>query len=57
MKIRDCIQQKNEWKGAELSAMSMGKFLHKVFKTIVNELNNTLPSFEKPGSEVSHFIS
>ena len=43
LKIRDCIKQtKSGWKGSELSANSMGKGLHKLFKTVVNELNNTL---------------
>ena len=44
-KIRDRIKQtQNEWKGAELSENSMGKGLHKVFKAVVNELNNALPN-------------
>ena len=32
LKIHDCIKQtKNQWKGAELTAKSMGKGLHKFF--------------------------
>ena len=34
----------------------MGKVLHKVFKVIVKELNNSLPSLGEPVSEVSHSI-
>ena len=34
----------------------MEKGLHKLFKAVVNELNNTLPNFGESGSEVSHFI-
>ena len=34
----------------------MGKGLHKVFKYIVNELNNSLPNLGESVSEVSHFI-
>ena len=37
LKTRDCIRQaQNEWKVAELSAKSMQKVLHKVFKVVVN---------------------
>ena len=40
-KIRDCNKQTNiERKGEELSAKNMGKYLHIVFKDVVNELNN-----------------
>ena len=36
-KIRERIKKtKNEWKGTELSAKTMGKGLHKVFKAFVN---------------------
>ena len=36
LKIRDHIRKtQNEWKAAELSAKSMGKVLHKVFKAVV----------------------
>ena len=34
----------------------MFKDLHKVFKSVVNELNNTLHNLGESGSEVSHFI-
>ena len=44
LKIRDRIRQtKNEWKGTELPAKNMGKGLYKLFKAVVNELNNKLP--------------
>ena len=44
-KIRDLIKQpQNEWKVSELSEKSMVKCLHKLFKTVVNELNNALPN-------------
>ena len=39
-KIRDCIRQiQTEWKGALKSTRSMGKGLHKVFKTVVKEIS------------------
>ena len=45
-KIYDRIRQtKNQWKGAEISAKSMGKVLHKVLKDVINELNNAFPNF------------
>ena len=45
LKIRECIRKmQNECKGAELSDKSMGKVLHKVFKAVVNEINNELPT-------------
>ena len=34
----------------------MGKYLHKVFKAVVDELKNSLPALGESGSEVSHFI-
>ena len=35
-KIRDRIKQRQlEWKGALKATQNMGKFLHKVFKTVV----------------------
>ena len=41
-KTRDrIIQAKNKWKVGEISVKSMGKVLHKVFKAVVNEVNNT----------------
>ena len=45
LKINDRIKQtQSEWKGEELSEKSMGKVLHKVFKAVVNEINNELPT-------------
>ena len=35
----------------------MGKFLHKVFKTVVKDISQDLPPLGESGSEVSHFIS
>ena len=35
----------------------MGKVLDKIFKAVVNKLNNSLPTLGESGSEVSHFIS
>ena len=35
----------------------MGKGLHELFKSIVNELNNALNNLGASGSEVSHLIS
>ena len=41
LKICDRIRQtQHEWKGAELSAKIIGKGLHKVFKAVVNEIND-----------------
>ena len=34
----------------------MGKGLHKLFKAVINELENSLPNLGESGSEVSHFI-
>ena len=34
----------------------MDKGLNKVFKAVVNELNNSLPTLGESISEVSHFI-
>ena len=45
-------QNKNEWKGAELLEKIMGTVLHKLFKAVVNELNNELPHLGESGSEV-----
>ena len=36
-------QRKAEWKGALSSTQNMGKFLHKVFKAVVNEISSSLP--------------
>ena len=38
-KIRDCIKQRQlEWKGALKATQNMGKVLHKVFKTAVEDI-------------------
>ena len=34
----------------------MGKVLHKVFKTVVNNISQELPPLGESGLEVSHFI-
>ena len=34
----------------------MGKYLHKVFSTVVKEISKELTPLGKSGSEVSHFI-
>ena len=34
----------------------MGKGLHKLFKSVVNELKNAWPNLIESGSEVSHLI-
>ena len=34
----------------------MCRGLHKFFKSVVNELNNSFPTFKKSGLEVSYFI-
>ena len=49
-------QTQNECKGKEILEKRRIKVLHKVFKAIVNELNNKLTYLGKSGSEVSHFI-
>ena len=51
LKILDHVKQTiNEWKGAELSYKSMGMFLHNVFKGVLNELDNALPTLGESGS-------
>ena len=46
--ISDCMKQiNNELKGVKISAKSMGKYLHKLFNTVLNELKNLLPTLEK----------
>ena len=49
-------QAQNDWKETELSAKNNGKGLHKVFKVVVNQLNNPLPNLVESGLEVSHFV-
>ena len=57
LKICDFIRKtKNEWKGLELSTNTMGKELHKLFRAVVNKLNNALPNLGESGSKVSNFI-
>ena len=42
-KINDSIKQRqSEWKGSSKSTQSMGKGLHKVFKTFVKEISQDL---------------
>ena len=56
-KIRDLIKQRQlEWKGALLSTQNMGKVSHKVFKTVVKEILQDLPTLGESGSKVSYFI-
>ena len=57
LKISDRVKQKkSEWKGALRATHKMGKGLHKVFSTIVEEISQELTNFGESGSEVSHFI-
>ena len=57
VKICDCIKQnKSEWKGALRATHKMGKGLHRVSSTIVQEISQELTDFGESGSEVSHFI-
>ena len=35
---------------------SMGKYLHKVFKTVIEDISQDSPFLGEPDSEVSHFI-
>ena len=45
LKIRDRIKPtQNKCKGAETSGKNMRKGLHKLFKALINELNNALPT-------------
>ena len=56
-KICDLIrQQQSEWKGALKATQNMGKYLHKVFKTVVKYISQDLTPLGESGSEVSHFI-
>ena len=56
-KIRDCINQRqSEWKGALKDTQNMGNFLHKLFKTVLQDISQDLPPLGESGSEVSHFI-
>ena len=56
-KIRDHIRQRQpELKGALKAMQSMGKGLHKAFKTVVKYILQELTLLGESGSEVSHFI-
>ena len=46
-----------EWKEVPLSTINMDKGLHKVFKSIVNELSQAKPILGESGSEVSYIIT
>ena len=39
------------WKLEELSVKSMDKYLYKLFKAILNELNNVLRNFNNQGKK------
>ena len=55
--IHDCFKQRQaERKGALLSTHHLCKCLHKIFKSVVNELSEALPIFGELVSEVSYFI-
>ena len=50
-KICDHIRQRQfEWKGALKSTQTMGKVLHKVFKTVVKKISQDLPTLGESGS-------
>ena len=49
-------QRQSEWKGALKATQNMGNGLHKVFKTIVKDVLQDLPSLGEPGSEFFYFI-
>ena len=56
-KIRDGIKKtQSEWKGTLKATLSMGKCLHKVFKTSGKYILKYLPPLGESSSEVSHFI-
>ena len=58
LKICDRIKEtQSEWKEEEISAKNIGKYSHKIFKAVVNALNNSFPNSVESGSEVSHFIT
>ena len=46
-----------EWKEALKATQTMGKGLHKVFKTVVKEISQELPPLGESGLEVSHLIT
>ena len=45
-----------KWKGALKSTRNMGKGLHKVFKTVIEDISQDLPPLGESCLEVSHFI-
>ena len=49
-------QKKSQWKRALRATHKMGKYLHRVFSTIVSEISQELTNLGESGSEVSHFI-
>ena len=56
-RIHDHIRQgQSEWKGALKATQSMGKGLHKLFKTFVKEILQELLPLGESDSEVSHLI-
>ena len=56
-KICDSIKQrKSERKGALKATRNMGRYLHKVFRTVLKEISQDLPPLGESGSEFSHFI-
>ena len=56
-KIRDPIRQRqSEWKGELKAKQNMGKFLHKLFKTVVKGISQELPPLGESGSEVYHLL-
>ena len=56
-KIRDRIRKRqSKWKGALKSMRSMRKVLHKVFRTVVEEISQELTPLGESGSKVSHLI-
>ena len=56
-KIHDRIKQtQTECKGALLSTQNMRKFVQKVFKSVVNDILQDLPTLGESGSVVSYLI-
>ena len=45
-----------EWKGKLIATQSMGKGLHKVSSTILEDILKEFTPLGESGSEVSHFI-
>ena len=56
-KIWDRIKRiQLEWKGVLLSTQNMGKGLYEVFKAVVKEISQVLPSLGESGSDFSYSI-